>query len=29
MKTAQTQIEKVQATYDKEYKTMVQEYQTK
>lgn len=29
MKTAQTQIQTIQDTYDKEYKSMVQEYQTK
>ncbi|MGV7106800.1 OmpH family outer membrane protein [Flavobacterium sp. U410] len=29
MKAAKTQLEKIQAQYDKDYKTMVQEYQTK
>tara|TARA_B110000503_G_C7087151_1_gene387823 strand:+ start:199 stop:711 length:513 start_codon:yes stop_codon:yes gene_type:complete len=29
MKTAQTQLEKIQASYDTEYQTMVNEYQTK
>lgn len=29
MKTAQTQLQTIQGTYDKEYKSMVQEYQTK
>lgn len=29
MKTAQTQLEKIQKSYDAEYNTMVQEYQTK
>ena len=29
MKSANTQLEKIQKTYDTEYRTMVQEYQTK